>query len=625
MSKKEERKVVSKGILKTTASLKSSIVNAGLHRNGMANLSEKLQDAQDKKVIQQFSRQASDSYVAGGASGVDMAPLTFMDPLFDPVIMMFPKDNVRELNRRLRHYYTYNPYIRNIINLHSSFPLSDFDLKCVDPSIEKYFNEFKERKDLLNTMIMLATDYWLLGEGFLYGNWNEYEKEFETFNQYPPEDIEIKNTYMNTFVYLMKPNDNIRKQLKSSDPIDQQLNDLLQSEMPEFVDKMRAGKPYIFDNKRFIHLAARPNKYTPRGISPVLAAVKDLMYEDRLRLLQTTFVDRHAFPLKIFKIGSKELGWVPPVSKYREFEKQLIAAASNPDFSIVTHPFIEVDYVTGSDKIMDLIPQFDLVAKRYMVALFVNDAVLHGELGPYASQAISLKVLMNKYMAFREQLAFTMKEKIFSLLCKARGFVIRKQADLAHGVRTSTTEYDTPKVFWKRANLMNNRDMIDFAMRMRESGEIPFKYVAEMFDWDVAGVREAIKEEEGTNTDKLWRAIREKKSENDKVANQILEGTKTDELKLDEPAEESAAEGESGKVLKPIKEPKSLADIKDSIMSPGGGGGSMPAAPAAPSLSEAVPEVGGGAPPAGGKGEQGLSGLSEALQAPQGESQAPTI
>jgi hypothetical protein len=49
--------------------------------------------------------------------------------------MVFPQENVKELNRRLRHYYKYDPHIRSAIDFHAKTPISDFGLR--DPS-ERY-------------------------------------------------------------------------------------------------------------------------------------------------------------------------------------------------------------------------------------------------------------------------------------------------------------------------------------------------------------------------------------------------------------------------------------------------------------------------------------------------------
>lgn len=35
-----------------------------------------------------------------------------IDPHFDKILMVFPQDNLREVNRRLRRYYKYAPYLR---------------------------------------------------------------------------------------------------------------------------------------------------------------------------------------------------------------------------------------------------------------------------------------------------------------------------------------------------------------------------------------------------------------------------------------------------------------------------------------------------------------------------------
>ena len=50
-----------------------------------------------------FTRQAADVGMGfsdqGGSSRV---PIMYVDPMFDPILLMFPKENLKELNRRLR-------------------------------------------------------------------------------------------------------------------------------------------------------------------------------------------------------------------------------------------------------------------------------------------------------------------------------------------------------------------------------------------------------------------------------------------------------------------------------------------------------------------------------------------
>jgi hypothetical protein len=232
-------------------------------------------------------------------------PLQYVDPLFDPILMVFPQDNIRELNRRLRHYYKYDPHIRPTIDFHTETPISDFDLVCpANAEVQEYFNDFKDRVNLLDHIINICRDYWLLGEGFLYGNWDEHEMEFSGFVQLPPEEVEVKSAYiLPQRVYVLRPNKELQRLQMSSNPSDQQLNELMSQHSPLYADALRQGRPFVLDSNRLIVLQRSMAGYSNRGISPVMAALKDLLYQDYLILYRMVFIQRHASPLKIFKLG----------------------------------------------------------------------------------------------------------------------------------------------------------------------------------------------------------------------------------------------------------------------------------------------------------------------------------
>ena len=71
----------------------------------------------DNEVVRLKQEKARDAFLKREAAALGMAdnfpgdamrtPLLFVDPLFDPILLMFPKENIKELYRRLRHYYSY--------------------------------------------------------------------------------------------------------------------------------------------------------------------------------------------------------------------------------------------------------------------------------------------------------------------------------------------------------------------------------------------------------------------------------------------------------------------------------------------------------------------------------------
>ena len=134
-------------------------------------------------------------------------------------------------------------------------------------------------------------------------------------------------------------------------------------------------EPYDIPDARIMYLANQVDGYSKRGYPLTKRALADLMYEQEIRTLQHTFVQRHLFPIKIFKLGSESLGWVPSQKHFQQFKKLLIQAAGDPDMSLIYHFGLQVDYVGTKDKIENLLPHFEWTTKRIMQAFFMNEAL----------------------------------------------------------------------------------------------------------------------------------------------------------------------------------------------------------------------------------------------------------
>lgn len=477
-----------------------------------------------------MTKEAAETMMQMPVPNVSRVPLLYVDPMFDPILLMFPKENRRELNRRLRHYYEYHPIVRNVIDLHSEIPLSDLELRCEDKGIERAYNKFKEKINLLELCVFALKDYWLLGESFFYGNWDKSNLEWSSFNQYPPEDVDIFNTYVTSdgVAYFLKPTEDIKKIITSTKAVDQAIVGQMP---PDFVEAMRANKPYMLDNARVLNFSRKPAKYVLRGEGILKSCLKDLLFEDKLRLLQYTFVDRHMFPIKLWKLGSKEKGWIPSKKHFDRFEQLLVQAANDPDFNIIYHPFVEPVFLGVQDKIHDLKAEFEFVKQRILIGLFANEGLIHGEAPAYAQQAVSMRILTHRYLTVRALLEHILIEKVFLPMARERDYVKKPKE------KGEKKEYILPKFFWQKLNLVSNTTVQEFILRLRERGEIPFEIVADVFGWDTETVKDKFKEEESTCLDPLWKTARESAAEDEKVRNQILEGTKTKELVIEEKEE----------------------------------------------------------------------------------------
>jgi len=477
-----------------------------------------------------------------GGNDIGRVPLMYIDPMLDPILMMFPKENVKELNRRLRHYYTFHPLVHSVIDLHASYALSDFELRCDDKVVERYYNDVKERIDLLTMMINLNRDFWLLGNSYMYGDWDKDNGEWTGFNQFPAENIEIHRAYVGgTPVYFLKADEEIKRVMQSSKAADSAVAETIPN---EFKQSILRGVPYQLANERLIHFANRPAQYTLLGESLVKSCLKDLMYEDKLRLLQFTYADRATFPIKHWKVGSESNRWIPGKKHMDEVKNLILQGVNDPDYQLITHPFVNLDIKDQHGMWADIKSEFDFVQKRLMVGLFCSEAMIGGEASPYAKDMLNMKVVMHRYMLNRNLEERLIREKVFLPIAMTHGLIKRTQAELNHRLRlsSSSNNYILPKFFYReRVNLLSSQSEQDLILRLRERKEIPFEIIADMFGWDMDQLKTKFQAESCTEFDPIYKASRDDLPKKKGTRDAILNGKfkKNDYASLDKVPEDA--------------------------------------------------------------------------------------
>jgi hypothetical protein len=208
----------------------------------------------------------------------------------------------------------------------------------------------------------MLKNWYLYGEANFYGQWDYNNFEWSDFVEIPPEKIDVIGTYISSEeLCFLKPDPTLINFINSSNMPEQEL---VKHWDPNFVKSLKANKPHLLPSNRLIRMVNKVTKKDTRGTSSIAAAGKDLMYYDKLRDLQLTFVDRHLFPIKVFKLGDKGLGWIPSEKHFKRFKALLAQASNDPDFNIIYHFGLEIDYIGTKDKIQNLIPEFEFAEKR---------------------------------------------------------------------------------------------------------------------------------------------------------------------------------------------------------------------------------------------------------------------
>jgi len=345
------------------------------------NPSQEEMSADLLKRIASSSADPSSSIEGYGISkkGVDTARtgLQFSDPAyFDPILFFLQHRDRKELNFRLRYWYEHDSIVGSAIDLHCTFPLSDFELITSDSTTTHHFKDWAEEVELFQLISDWALDYWLLGEVFSHGHWDTYNKQWKYFTMYPPEMVDVRRVPIakDPLLYL-EVDEKWRRLVRSKDPLDQAITRMIDRNL---LDKIEESNKLILPPAQTVYFGHMIGRYANRGTSILKRCLYPLLYKHKLRLLQFTFADRHMFPLKIFKLGDPVTGWVPGKAHFRLLQQHLIQAANDPDYNIIFHHGLQVEYIGAKDKIENLIPHFEYADREIMQGLFTNEALLQG-------------------------------------------------------------------------------------------------------------------------------------------------------------------------------------------------------------------------------------------------------
>lgn len=172
-------------------------------------------------------------------------------------------------------------------------------------------------------------------------------------------------------------------------------------------------------------------------------------YNGKISIQGNCIADNHITPLKIFKVGTADGTYRPTSDDLTAFRQMLEEATYDPNFTLVTHPGLEVQYVGSTGVILPLDGEMDRIEDRVLTGLFTSKAFTHSEGPTYANASVALEVLQQRYVSFRTLIEKWLEIKIFRPICKIQGF---------ERISGGRKELILPRVNWDKINLKNNRE-----------------------------------------------------------------------------------------------------------------------------------------------------------------------
>lgn len=424
----------------------------GLFRNG--NISKEGTLTQNSNVLT-YSSLKKTSQVTSSGSGSFRGPgdtvrqnQEIYSPLWINSNQNLPRDRAT-INAWCRSFYALNPFVHNAINLHSTYPINKLNIKCPNKEIENFFNDMIEELDLMNICVQIAQEFWLLGEAFVHADYDQVNGKWSRLVIQNPDYMILQPTVsINDPNIMMRPDQHLKTIVTSNKPADIEQK----KQLPQYIiDAVKRNQNIPLNNFNISHLARKISPYETRGTGLPVCVFRQLMLMDMLRESKFAQAEDQINPLTVVKIGSAD--YKPTFADLESWRDQFAQAKGDKDFKVFTHEGVDISRVGhAANGALDINPDIEALKKELYIGLQVPSVIMDGGGDiTYQNGGVSLDVLRQRYMQFRNMMAIWLKRKIFAPISKIREFY-----DYSGGEK----KLIVPEIDWNHMSLFDAGDYI---------------------------------------------------------------------------------------------------------------------------------------------------------------------
>lgn len=394
----------------------------------------------------------------GGVGNVLQQTPEIYSPLWLTSNMNLPRDR-RTANAWCRSFYALNPIVQNAINLHSTYPISKLNIKCASKKVETFFGDMADELDLMNLCVQVAQEYWLLGEAVVCAELDERNAKWSRLRIQNPDYIVMKNSIDGSDPLIMlQPDDNLRRICMSNLPGDIEQRKQLDETIISYV---RKGQNIPLDSLYTSHLARKISPYETRGTGLPFSIFRTLMLWDGLKECKFIQSSDLVNPMRIVKIGGGAADYRASPMDLEAWRETWQMATNDKNFKIFTHDAVTVETIGANSGIYDTTGDFAQLLKEMYAGLMIPQIVIEGGGDiSYANAGVSLDVLRQRYLQFRNLISSWLRIKIFQPISKLNEFY-----DYEDGKKTLIV----PEIDWNHMSLFDMESYIQTLKELTQS------------------------------------------------------------------------------------------------------------------------------------------------------------
>jgi len=393
-----------------------------------------------------------------GGNSVAQAPLFYDYRKSTPDKYYFPR-NRRLANAVWREMYRRDAVVSIATDMYSELPWSAFDLVGIDdPGIKKVYEDMFNKLNLVPKLAGFTRDYLITGELILHAIFDSTEGIWERVIPHDPDYVRIEGVGLaveQPLLWLL-PTPEIRKLVNAQDPLFRRLQKFIPRDI---MNAFRMNRAIPLESLNTTFLARKINSTDIRGTSFYTRLYRTTMYEDFVVNASLAIAQRHAAPLRIFKLGDPATGWLGSQEDEEALAYQLSLAESDPLAAIITHNALSVELVGVSDRVLLISREWDFIERIKLLAMGIAKSFLVGETS-FASAVAGLQTLLERLASIR--MLFE-QEWIIKKLCvpiaEMHDFYKTPEKELENRIRVQRPKDPlVPTIKWRK-NLDPSQDV----------------------------------------------------------------------------------------------------------------------------------------------------------------------
>jgi hypothetical protein len=402
------------------------------------------------------------------------------NPVYDDlsegtIVEQFMPVDPRRIHRIMRRIRMQDAVAAPAIDLYSELPWSEFQIIGLeDREIAQLYEDALNAINTTSLLPEISGEFLSMGKVIGHLLMNESKGYWERAIIHDPDWIRVTPQPIPGLAPLLDiiPTPEMRRWASSSD---ERVIDA-QREIEDLVEMIRHGQEIPLPMKNTFYIPRKTAPYDVIGSSIFTRILMFVAYEKALVNATIAASRRRASRIRHIQAGIDTV-WEPSKEELDDIASLFMQADEDPVGAIVvTRTGVTANEVGGSSPqdIVKISDEWQFLLQGKLNALGVNEAFISGD-AQYNTMEQLMSVFLEKVKAHRN---FFVKELILNQIIKPlaerHGFYHRTEAELKHGVRTSSRDEQRlilPTISWdKSLRPVADRDYLEILQMMEEKG-----------------------------------------------------------------------------------------------------------------------------------------------------------